>query len=240
MMTSHHWKLVWSDEFDGAEIARSRWRLENRYTGESNAEMEIYTDRPENIRLEDGVLVIEARQEPYAGFRYTSGRLTTAGLHAWTYGRFEARIKIPYGQGMWPAFWLLGDDVSSKGWPACGEIDIMENIGREPTTVRGTIHGPGYCGDDGVWSDYFLSAGRFADDFHVFAIEWEPGQMRWYVDGNLYSTRTPQDVGGDWVFEHPFYIILNLAVGGHWPGYPDETTVFPQRMLVDYVRVFQR
>ena len=239
-MTAQHWQLVWNDEFDGPEIDRARWRLEDGYTGASNGELELYTARPENIRLENGVLVIEAHQEMRAGFRYTSGRLTTKGLHAWTYGRFEARIRIPHGQGMWPAFWLLGDDVSRVGWPACGEIDIMENIGREPTTVRGTIHGPGYCGDDGVWSDYFLSEGRFANDFHVFAIEWEPGQVRWYVDGNLFSTRRPEDVGGEWVFEHPFFVILNLAVGGHWPGYPDETTVFPQRMLVDYVRVFQR
>ncbi len=239
-MTAEQWQLVWNDEFDGREIDRTRWRLEDSYTGASNGEWEIYTARPENVRLEDGVLVLEAHQEQRAGFGYTSGRLTTGGLHAWTYGRFEARIKLPYGQGMWPAFWLLGADISSRGWPACGEIDIMENIGREPTAVRGTIHGPGYCGDDGVWADYFLPEGRFADDFHVFALEWEPGQMRWYVDGNLFSTRTPQDVGGEWVFEHPFFLILNLAVGGHWPGYPDETTVFPQQLLVDYVRVFQR
>lgn len=239
-MTTQHWKLVWHDEFEGPEINRAQWRLEDGYTGAGNGELELYTARPENVRLENGVLVIEAHQETRAGFRYTSGRLTTKGLHAWTYGRFEARIKMPYGQGMWPAFWLLGDDVSTVGWPACGEIDIMENIGREPTTVRGTIHGPGYYGDDGVWSDYFLPEGRFADDFHVFAIEWEPGQIRWYVDDNLFSTRGPQDVGGAWVFEHPFFLILNLAVGGHWPGYPDETTVLPQRMLVDYVRVFQR
>lgn len=239
-MTSQRWNLVWHDEFDGPEINRSRWRIEDRYTGASNGELELYTSRPKNVRIENGVLVIEAHQETLRGFRYTSGRLTTGGLHAWTYGRFEARIKIPYGQGMWPAFWLLGEDVSKVGWPACGEIDIMENIGRAPTAVRGTIHGPGYCGDDGVWADYFLSKGRFADDFHVFAIEWEPGQIRWYVDDNLYSTRGPQDVGGEWVFEHPFFIILNLAVGGRWPGYPDETTTFPQRMLVDYVRVFQR
>ena len=239
-MTSQKWTLAWHDEFDGPAIDRTRWHVEDRYTGESNAEMEIYTDRPENIRLQNGILVIEARQETYAGFHHTSGRLTTKCLCSWTYGRFEARIKIPLGQGLWPAFWLLGDNISHRGWPACGEIDIMENIGRTPAAARGTIHGPGYSGDDGIWSDYILAEGRFADDFHIFAIEWEPGQIRWYVDGNLFSTRRPQDVGGEWVFEHPFFIILNMAVGGYWPGYPDETTVFPQRLLVDYVRVFQR
>lgn len=239
-MTSQHWQLVWNDEFTGAELAPTRWHLENRYTGGSNAELEIYTDRPENIRLADGRLVITARQEARAGFRYTSGRLTTQGLHAWTYGRFEARIKIPYGQGLWPAFWLLADDIATRSWPACGEIDIMENIGRTPDTVRGTLHGPGYSGDDGVWSDYVLPEGHFADDFHVFAVEWEPHQIRWYVDDHLYSTLTPPAVSGPWVFDRPFFIILNLAVGGYWPGYPDETTVFPQTMFVDYVRVYQR
>ena len=239
-MVSQPWRLVWSDEFDGAVIDRSRWRPAQEYTGGSNSELEIYTDRPENIRLEDGKLVIEARKEAYAGYGYTSGRLATAGLHNWTYGRFEARAKISFGQGMWPAFWLLGVDVSNKGWPECGEIDIMENVGRTPDTIRGTIHGPGYSGDDGVWADYMLAEGRFADDYHIFAIEWEPGQIRWYVDGDLFKTRTPEDVPGPWVFDHPFFLILNLAVGGYWPGYPDDTTVFPQFMLVDYVRVYQR
>ena len=116
----------------------------------------------------------------------------------------------------------------------------MENVGRTPTTIRGTIHGPGYCVDDGIWADYTLAKGRFADDFHLFAIEWEPGQIRWSVDGNLFRTRTPQDVPGPWVFDHPFFLILNLAVGGYWPGYPDDTTIFPQFMLVDYVRVYQQ
>jgi beta-glucanase (GH16 family) len=235
-----HWKLIWHDEFDGTAIDRTRWHVEDAYTGESNNEMEIYTDRPRNARVENGQLVIEAREEPLAGFRYTSGRLSTHGLHAWTYGRFEARIKLPYGQGIWPAFWLLGDDVPQNGWPECGEIDIMENIGRMPAAVRGTVHGPGYSRDDGVYADYFLPAGRFADDFHVFAIEWEPDQIRWYVDGNLFSTLTPRDLPGRWVFDHPHFLILNLAVGGFWPGYPDETTVFPQFMHVDYVRVYQR
>jgi len=239
-MTAQPWHLVWHDEFTGATFDPTRWHLEHRYTGGSNAELEIYTDRPENVHLADGQLIITARQEAWEGFSYTSGRLSTQGLHSWLYGRFEARIQIPAGQGLWPAFWLLGDDIATCGWPACGEIDIMENIGRTPDTVRGTVHGPGYCGDDGVWADFVLPPGRFADDFHVFALEWEPEQLRWYVDDQHYCTRTPQDVKGPWVFDHPFFLILNVAVGGYWPGYPDETTVFPQRMAVDYVRVFQR
>ena len=239
-MLTTHWKLVWHDEFDGTTIDRTRWHVEDTYTGASNNEMQTYTDRPRNVRLENGMLIFEAREELHAGFRYTSGRLSTHGLQSWTYGRFEARIKLPYGQGLWPAFWLLGDDVVSQGWPECGEIDVMENIGREPATVRGTVHGPGYSRDDGVYADYFLAAGRFADDFHVFAIEWEPDQIRWYVDDHLFSTLTPHDVPGRWVFDHPHFLILNLAVGGFWPGYPDETTVFPQFMHVDYVRVYQR
>lgn len=239
-MTLQPWQLVWHDEFDGVEIDRTRWCLETRYTGASNAEMEIYTDRPENLRLENGMLVIEARQELLQGYRYTSGRLSTRGLHAWTYGRFEARLKLPFGQGLWPAFWMLGDDVAKTGWPDCGEIDIMEAIGKAPAMVRGTIHGPGYFRDDSIGLDYFLNGQRFADDFHLFAVEWEPEQLRWYVDDKLYSTLTPRDVPGKWVFDHPFYIILNVAVGGFWPGYPDETTTFPQFMVVDYVRVYQR
>ncbi len=241
MATEHHnWKLVWRDEFDGAEIDQTHWRIVEGFVGASNGELEVYTGRPENIRLENGQLVIEARQESYQGHGYTAGRLTTAGLLAWTYGRFEARIKLPYGQGLWPAFWLLGADFEEKGWPACGEIDIMEHIGRTPATVRGTIHGPDYCGDDGYWIDCHLAESRFAEDFHIFALEWEPDQIRWYVDGNLFGTRTPQNSPGRWVFDHPFCIILNLAVGGYWPGYPDETTVFPQVMIVDYVRVYQQ
>ena len=143
---------------------------------------------------------------------------------------------------IWPAFWMLGNNIQTAGWPTCGEIDIMENIGREPAIVHGTIHGPGYSGADGIGSQYGLTTGAFSDAFHVFAVEWEPNQIRWYVDGNLYQTRTPADLpaGTQWVFDHPFFIILNEAVGGYWPGDPDATTVFPQKMTVDYVRVYQR
>lgn len=241
-LTPSPWNLVWSDEFDGKEIDRSKWTFDLGATGWGNSEMELYTDRPENVRLEDGMLVIEARKEaePVMGHEYTSARLKTQALASWTYGRIEARLKIPYGQGIWPAFWMLGDDILRSGWPACGEIDIMENIGKEPNIIHGTVHGQGYSGGGGLGGLYTLSQGRFADDFHVYAIEWQPESIRWYVDDTLFLTVTSQDTGGKkWVFDHPFFIILNLAIGGGWPGYPNETTVFPQYLHVDYVRVYQ-
>ena len=172
---------------------------------------------------------------------YTSARLKTLGTFAQTYGRFEARIRIPRGQGIWPAFWMLGENVDTAGWPACGEIDIMENIGREPNIVHGTLHGPGYSGGQGPTAS-FTGPTAFADDFHVFAIEWEPATIRWYVDGNLYSTRNASDLpgGARWVFDHGFFILLNVAVGGDWPGNPDDTTALPQEMVVDWLRVYKR
>ena len=237
-MTYKNWSLVWQDEFDSNEIDRTKWQLDVDYTGETNNEMEIYTDRKENVYIENSCLVIAARKENYSGYHYTSARLKTKGLHSWTYGKVEARIKIPSGQGIWPAFWMLGEDVLRIGWPECGEIDIMENIGKRPETVRGTIHGPGYYRDEGIWVDYTKLGQKFADNFHLFSIEWEPDQIRWYVDDHLFNTLTVKDVPGKWVFDHPFFILLNVAVGGYWPGYPDETTLFPQFMRVDYVRVY--
>ena len=235
------WKLVWRDEFDGASLDAARWVRETGGGGWGNDELEFYTDRPENARVENGQLVIEARQESFGGRQYTSARLKTEGLGAWKDGRVEARMRIPRGQGLWPAFWMLGDDIAQVGWPACGEIDIMENIGREPRRVHGTVHGPGYSGAQGVSAPYDLAGpGTFADDYHVYAVEWEADAIRWYVDGVRYATVTPKDLSGPWVFDRPFFIILNVAVGGSWPGSPDSTTVFPQTLRVDYVRVYQR
>jgi beta-glucanase (GH16 family) len=156
------------------------------------------------------------------------------------HGRFEARIKVPQGQGIWPAFWMLGADIGQVGWPRSGEIDIMENIGKEPDIVHGTVHGPGYSGDKAFGAPSRLARDRYADDLHVFAVEWEAGEIRWYRDGIHYHTARPDLVKGEWVFERPFFMLLNLAVGGHWPGNPDGTTVLPQRMLVDWVRVYRR
>jgi beta-glucanase (GH16 family) len=245
------WKLVWSDEFnapDNTPADPSKWVLETGGNGWGNEELEYYTARHDNSFQQGGNLVIKAVQEKYTGQDgvtrdYTSARLKTLGKFSHKYGRFEARIKIPQGQGIWPAFWMMGDDISKKEWPTCGEIDIMENIGKEPSLVHGTIHGPGYSGDKGISAPYGLpNDQRFADDFHVYAVEWEKRAIRFYVDDHLYATRTPADLpkGTKWVYNHPFFIILNVAIGGGWPGNPDSTSVFPQTMLVDYVRVYKR
>jgi len=245
-----NWVLTWSDEFDGADGSApdpAKWVLETGGGGWGNNELEYYTARRTNSRVEKGKLVINAVQEKFTGpdgvtRQYTSARLKTQKLFAQKYGKFEARIRIPKGQGMWPAFWLLGDDISTAGWPACGEIDIMENIGSERATIHGTIHGPGYSGADSFGASYVLPVRNVGDDFHVFAVEWEPNEIRFYVDAQLYQTRTPADLPEDtrWVFDHPFFLILNLAVGGKWPGNPNPSTKFPQQMLVDYVRAYSR
>ena len=244
------YELTWSDEFGGANGSlpdSSKWVMETGGNGWGNNELETYTNRTQNAHVQDGNLVITAAKETYTGTDgitrdYTSARMKTAGLLEQKYGRFEARIQIPQGQGMWPAFWMLGNNIGTVGWPACGEIDIMENIGKEPDKVHGSMHGPGYSGGNSMTGTYTLPSGKFADGFHVFAVEWEPNVVRFYVDSSLYETRTPSDVpsGGTWVFDHPFFIILNVAVGGDWPGSPDDTTVFPQNMLVDYVRVYTK
>lgn len=245
------WSLTWSDEFDGPRGSRpdsSRWSLDVGGNGWGNKELETYTSHSANSYVDDGRLVIKVLKETFTGpdsitRNYTSARLLTKNKFSRAYGRFEARIKIPYGQGIWPAFWMLGDNIDAAGWPNCGEVDIMENIGREPAIVHGTFHGPGYSGGSGIGAAYKLPSGRkFSDDFHTFGVEWQPNVLRFYVDGVLYETRTPADLpsGTSWVFDHPFFIILNVAVGGAWPGNPDATTVFPQQMLVDYVRVYQR
>jgi beta-glucanase (GH16 family) len=245
------WRLTWSDEFDGSTGATpdsTKWSFDIGGGGWGNNELQTYTARSVNARVAGGSLAIRALNETFTGpdkitRNYTSARLLTKNKFTQTYGRFEARIKVPYGQGIWPAFWMLGNDLDTTGWPQCGEIDIMEHIGKQPSIVHGTLHGPGYSGAKGVSASYSLSSSRkFADDYHTFAVEWEPGVIRFYVDGALYKTRTPADLpaGKAWVFNHPFFIILNLAVGGSWPGRPDATTVFPQQMLVDYVRVYQR
>ena len=242
--------LTWSDEFNGPDGSLpdpKKWVIETGGGGWGNNELETYTNRAQNVHIQNENLVITSIKETLTGADgvtrpYTSARIKTAKLFEQKYGRFEARIKIPQGQGMWPAFWMLGNDIEKAGWPASGEIDIMENIGKEPSTVHGTIHGPGYSGDKGPSAAYTLPSGKFADDYHVFAVEWEPAAIRFYVDDNLYVTRTPADLpaGTKWVYDHPFFILLNVAVGGDWPGNPDQTTVFPQTMLVDYVRVYEK
>jgi beta-glucanase (GH16 family) len=238
------WTLVWADEFtqaNGSSPDPARWTHDLGGGGWGNREWQYYTSRTNNVRIEDGKLVIEARAESHLGSNYTSARLKTQGKASWTYGRIEARIKIPQGQGIWPAFWMLGTNITSVNWPNCGEIDILENIGREPAIVHGTVHGPGYSGGNGIGGPYSLSnSAPFADDFHVYAIEWTTNSIKWFVDGRQYFSINPASLpnGANWVFTQPQFLLLNLAVGGNWPGYPDATTTFPQRLIVDYVRVY--
>jgi beta-glucanase (GH16 family) len=244
------WVLTWSDEFNGAAGSApdpGKWVVESGGSGWGNNELEYYTQRSQNVHQENGNLVIQAIKEKFSdasGIQrsYTSGRLKTQGKFAQKYGRFEARIKVPYGRGLWPSFWLLGDDFSAAGWPTCGEIDIMEYLGSQPSTIHGSMHGPGYSGESALTGSVTFPKTKVGDDFHVFAAEWEPQAVRFYVDGQLYQTKTPAELppGKPWVFDHPFFVLLNLAVGGSLPGNPEDSTVFPQRLLVDYVRVYGR
>lgn len=239
-------ELVWADEFNGAagdapDPANWTFDLGTGAGGWGNGELQYY--RRDNAVLDgDGHLVITARQEDFAGSAFTSARLLTKGLREFAYGRFEARIKVPRGQGIWPAFWLLGGDIDQVSWPACGEIDVLEVRGQAPDRVVGSLHGPGYSGGGAV-SDTFVRPGGvgFDDDFHVFAIEWDERYVAWEVDGETYQVVTPAQLpdGAPWVFDREFFLLLNVAVGGNFVGPPDATTVFPQAMVVDYVRVSQ-
>lgn len=240
------WKLTWRDEFDGPAGSKPDPLKWTPRVGQAtaNKELEYYSDRAENLQLDgNGFLVITARKEQYMGSQYTSARIESGKKFEQRYGRFESRIKIPRGQGIWPAFWIMGNNPE-VGWPQRGELDIMENRGREPTINVGAMHGPGYSGAQDFRAEYEIAEGVWMN-FHVFALEWEENVVRWYVDDNLYQTRTPQDLadrGGDleWVYDHPFYVIFNVAVGGAFPGNPDETTPFPQQLQADYVRVYAR
>lgn len=242
--------LIWGDEFNGTNGSlpdATKWDTVTNDSGYGNRELEYYTDRAANLHEADGHLMITARKEAYTGKDgqtrdYTSARIESRGRFDVEYGRIEARIRMPKGKGLWPAFWLLGSDYKAIGWPACGEIDVVENVGYEPSTVHGSLHGPGYSGAHPLSAKYTLpDNGRFSDGYHVFAIEWQPGEIRFYVDDHLYETQKAADLprGKHWAFDHPFYIVLNLAVGGYWPGNPDGTTPFPAQMLVDYVRVYR-
>jgi beta-glucanase (GH16 family) len=241
--------MTWEDEFDGPAGQSpdpAKWTFDigdgcPDLCGWGNAQLEFDTDRPENVSLDgEGNLAITARKEAYRGREYTSARIKTQGLFERARGRFEARIRLPVGQGIWPAFWLLGADIGRVGWPECGEIDIMEYRGQEPRIVHGSLHGPGYSGGSALTSAFALSEGGFDEDFHVFAVDWDEGGITWYVDGVPYQTIERGDLpgGARWVFDGPFFIILNVAVGGRYVGSPNESTLFPQRMLVDWVRVY--
>jgi beta-glucanase (GH16 family) len=244
------WSLTWSDEFSGADGSlpdAAKWQMQTGGGGWGNNELETYTTRAVNASQRGGNLEITARAEHFTGTdgitrEYTSARLQTKGLFSQTYGRFEARIKMPKGQGVWPAFWMLGSDIDTAGWPTSGEIDIMETIGSQTDRNVGSLHGPGYSGSNPLNGIYTMPSGTLDTDFHVYAVEWEPTTIRFYVDDHLFETRSTSDVpaGSRWVFDHPFFMLLNVAVGGNWPGSPDSSTVLPQTMLVDYVRVYKK
>jgi beta-glucanase (GH16 family) len=241
------WELVWADEFDGPAGQKpdpAKWTYDVGGGGWGNQQLEYNTDRTENVSLDgDGHLAIVARQEDYEGSAYTSARIKTQGLFTLAYGRVEARIKLPTGPGIWPAFWMLGDDVDTVSWPQCGEIDVMEYRGQEPEVVHGSLHGPGYSAGGALTQSFSLNDGsRFDEDFHVFSVEWDLGRIAFFVDGQVYQVLTTRQVpgSGEWVYDHPVFLILNVAVGGTFVGDPSDSTMFPQTMLVDYVRVYKR
>ncbi|WP_423744776.1 glycoside hydrolase family 16 protein (plasmid) [Haladaptatus sp. SPP-AMP-3] len=233
------WTLSWRDEFDAGYIDTGIWNFETgNNNGWGNNELEYY--QRDNAWTENGHLVIEAREEQVNGYDYTSARMTTQGKYNKQYGRVDVRAKLPYGQGIWPAIWMLGSDIGSVGWPDCGEIDIMELIGSDPDTVHGTVHGPD-SGGAGVGGSYSQS-NWFSDAYHTFTLTWYPDAIKFFVDGQQFFVTTlydAQNAGREWVFDDgPFFFLLNVAVGGDWPGAPDASTQFPQRMEVDYICVY--
>ncbi len=240
VIQAQNYQLIWSDEFGGDLLDENIWTKETGAGGWGNGELQYYTDREVNSTVSDGTLKIKAMAESYHGSSYTSARIKTQGVKFWKYGKIEARLKLPYGQGIWPAFWMLGENISSAGWPACGEIDIMEKIGGDgnEATVYGTLHWE-QNGHAQYGGSYTLPSGYFQDEFHLFTAEWDEQKVVWYVDGIQYHVIdiTPSGLSE---FHDEFFIILNVAVGGEWPGYPNATTVFPQVMEVDYVRVYKK
>jgi beta-glucanase (GH16 family) len=240
------WKLVWSDEFTGTNGTApdsAAWRHDVSGDGFGNNQLEFDTDRTENAALDgQGNLAITARREQFQGNAYTSARINTSGKFLHGYGRFEAKIRVPTGKGVWPAFWVLGENIGDVGWPQCGELDIMEHNGSVPGEIRGSAHGPGYSGGANVGKPYSVPGGNLDRDFHVYGIEWDPEKVVWFVDDVKYLTVTPADLPGgtQWVYDHDFFVILNVAIGGGFVEPPDDSTPLPQSMLVDYVRVYER
>lgn len=235
--------LVWDEEFSGSSIDPNEWNYEigNGSGGWGNNELEYYTNSTNNAFVSNGNLIIEARKESINGFNYSSARLTTQNKKAFTYGRVDIRAKLPRGQGVWPALWMLGSDINTAGWPASGEIDIMELLGQDSSKVYGTLHyGASGATHQSKGNTYVLNGNYFSSKFHVFSMDWKQDTVRLYVDNNLMLAVNKADVGtSPYPFNLPFFFIFNVAVGGNFPGNPDGTTTFPQRMIVDYIRVFQ-
>jgi len=246
-LTAQAWQLVWSEKFETDTLDTTKWEYQlgtgSQYglPGWGNMERQYYTDREENIYIENGKLHIRALKESYRLRNYTSARIRTKGMADFQYGKFEIRAKLPEGQGLWPAIWMLPTKNEYGVWPRSGEIDIMELVGHEPDVVHGTVH-YGTSSEDHHFrgGTYTLDEGRFSDDFHVFTIEWVPGRITWYVDGNFFYFVNERNLAPyNWPFDQKFHLLLNVAVGGIWPGNPDETTEFPQEMIVDWIRVYQ-
>lgn len=237
-----NYQLVWEDDFNGGigELPdATKWSFDIG-TDWGNQQLEFDTDRPENVSTDgEGNLRITAIKESFSGSPFTSGRITTRGKFDQAYGRFEARIKMPWGPGLWPAFWLLGANSDVVEWPQCGEIDIMEYRGQQPSIIYGSVHGPGYSGGSSLTKGYSLRNSRYDAEFHIFRVDWGEDFINYYVDDALYFQVTPEDTPGEWVYDHPFFIILNLAVGGNYVGFPTDDTNFPQTMLIDYVKVYE-
>lgn len=238
---SNYTQLKWSDEFDGKQLNASTWEHEVNDKGGGNNELQYYTAEPRNAFVKNGNLVIEAIKENYKTRQYTSARLRTKNKADFTFGRMDIRAKLPKGQGIWPAIWMLPTDEVYGSWPKSGEIDVMETVGHKPATLHGTAHyGPDWPDNKFIGDTLVLPTGDFSDDFHVFSIVWEKDVIRWYLDGVRYHVIRPTDVQPHrYPFNERFHFILNVAVGGNWPGNPNSTTVFPQQMLVDYVRVYE-
>ena len=252
------WTLVWGDEFNGAAgaaVSNTFWTHDTGdgcsagICGWGNNEKQFYTNAPANVALNgQGQLAITATVAPsglscyYGPCRYTSAKIKTQGKVEQHYGRVEARIKLPQGQGLWPAFWMLGNNCQTDPWPKCGEIDIMEYRGSKATATSSAMHGPGYSGNTPIVHTFNLTNSTFADDFHIFAVEWEPEVVRFYVDDNLHYSVTKPAIQshGPWVFDHPFFVILNMAAGGKFDGDPASDSIFPATMLVDYVHIHAR
>ncbi len=234
---------VWSDEFSGNSVDLSAWNQEtgNGVGGWGNNELQFYTNSTKNCFVSNGNLIIEARKEVVAPFNYTSARMTTQNKKNFKFGRIDIRAKLPVSKGLWPALWMLGENITSVGWPSCGEIDIMELVGTNPSRVHGTMHWKPLSGTNiNKGGSYDLAGADFSQQFHVFSIVWTQNMIKWYVDDNLFFTGTSADMNGaNYPFNANHFLIFNVAVGGNWPGPPDANTTFPQRMFVDYVRVFQ-
>lgn len=237
------WQLTWSDEFNGTAGQlpdATKWNFDTG-TGENgwgNQELQSYTNKPQNVSMDgNGNLVITAIR---SGDSYSSARINTKGLFSQKYGRFEARIKTTYGPGVWPAFWMLGSNIDQVSWPQCGEIDIMEQRGQQPSVTYGTLHGPGYSGGSSVGKPYGLLNGRFDTDYYIYAVEWGEDHIDFFVNDFLFQRLTPENVKGEWVYDQPFFLLLNVAVGGNFVGFPTSGTPFPQSMYIDYVKVYKQ